>query len=81
VSIPVDAKPPFTEDPAVPDYFDPLAFLIERAHRRGIAVHAWVPVTRVSLSHSMLSAPHRSGQLLWIFAHPFCLPDFSFPDL
>jgi hypothetical protein len=45
VSIPVDAKPPFTEDPAVPDYFDPLAYLIERAHRRGIAVHAWVPVT------------------------------------
>jgi uncharacterized lipoprotein YddW (UPF0748 family) len=36
---------PFSEDPAVPSGFDPLAYLIDRAHRSGIEVHAWVPVT------------------------------------
>src|SRR5262245_10137329 len=33
---------PFTEDPAVPAGFDPLAVLLEKAHKSGIQVHAWV---------------------------------------
>jgi uncharacterized lipoprotein YddW (UPF0748 family) len=33
---------PFTEDPAVPAGFDPLADLLEKAHKNGVQVHAWV---------------------------------------
>jgi uncharacterized lipoprotein YddW (UPF0748 family) len=32
---------PFVEDPAVPDGFDPLGYLLEKAHAEGIQVHAW----------------------------------------
>ncbi|MDQ0340024.1 uncharacterized lipoprotein YddW (UPF0748 family) [Caldalkalibacillus uzonensis] len=35
---------PFTEDPAVPQGFDPLGYLIEKAREKGIEVHAWVVV-------------------------------------
>jgi uncharacterized lipoprotein YddW (UPF0748 family) len=33
---------PFVEDPAVPEGFDPLGALLERAHAEGVQVHAWV---------------------------------------
>src|SRR5262245_52873708 len=37
---------PFTEDPTVPEGFDPLADLLAKAHKEGIQVHAWVnPLT------------------------------------
>jgi len=39
------ASVPRTEDPAVPPGFDPLAYLIPRAHAAGIQVHAWVITT------------------------------------
>lgn len=35
---------PETTDPAVPDGFDPLAHLVEGAHRRDLRLHAWVPL-------------------------------------
>lgn len=37
-------EPP-AEDPAYSPSFDALEYLIERAHARGIEVHAWFPVT------------------------------------
>ena len=33
---------PFTEDPQVEAGFDPLQYLIDRAHAVGIQVHAWI---------------------------------------
>jgi uncharacterized lipoprotein YddW (UPF0748 family) len=36
------AVDPFTEDAAVPADFDPLAYLLQQAHRHGIQVHAWL---------------------------------------
>lgn len=35
---------PRTEDPAVPAGFDPLGYLLEQAHARGMEIHAWGPV-------------------------------------
>lgn len=35
---------PRTEDPAVAPGFDPLGYLLERAHAHGMEVHAWGPV-------------------------------------
>ncbi|WP_249870905.1 glycoside hydrolase family 10 protein [Oceanobacillus saliphilus] len=35
---------PFTQDPAVPQGFDPLGYLLEKAKENGIEVHAWVVV-------------------------------------
>ncbi|MEC5422945.1 family 10 glycosylhydrolase [Virgibacillus sp. C22-A2] len=35
---------PFTEDPAVPEGFDPLGYLLTKAKEQGIKVHAWVVV-------------------------------------
>lgn len=32
---------PFTQDPAVAPGFDPLGYLIQKAHEEGIEVHAW----------------------------------------
>lgn len=34
---------PRATDPALPQGFDPLAYLLEQAHARGLAVEAWVP--------------------------------------
>ena len=39
-------EPP-AEDPAYSPSFDALAYLIERAHTRGIEVHAWFPVNQL----------------------------------
>ncbi len=33
---------PFTDDPVVPAEFDPLEYLLEKAHKEGIQVHAWI---------------------------------------
>lgn len=38
---------PRTTDPEVPAGFDVLAHVLDRAHERGLAVHAWVPVLTV----------------------------------
>jgi uncharacterized lipoprotein YddW (UPF0748 family) len=35
---------PFTQDPAVPEGFDPLGYLLKKAHAEGIEVHAWVVI-------------------------------------
>src|SRR5262245_38430343 len=33
---------PFTQDPDVPAGFDPLAHLLQEAHKAGLQVHAWI---------------------------------------
>lgn len=38
---------PRTQDPAVPAGFDPLAYLLEKAHGVGIQVHAWIITTAI----------------------------------
>lgn len=38
---------PFTEDAAIPAGFDPLADLLEKGHKAGLQVHAWVNVNTV----------------------------------
>lgn len=42
-----DSLEPFVEDPAVEAGFDPLGYLIERAHANGLEVHAWVAANAV----------------------------------
>ena len=42
-----NAAMPRTQDPAVPAGFDPLAYLLERAHGVGIQVHAWIITTAI----------------------------------
>ncbi len=37
-----------TEGRGLPDGFDPLAFMVQEAHRRGLAFHAWLNPYRVS---------------------------------
>ena len=37
----------------LPDGFDPLAYLIEKAHARGVAVHAWVNPLRITRGGTM----------------------------
>ena len=37
-----DSLEPFVEDTAVEPGFDPLGYLIERAHAHGLEVHAWI---------------------------------------
>ena len=55
---------PFTEDAAVPKDFDPLDYLIERAHAEGIQVHAWI--NAMTLWRSQDKAPQAA-------THPFNL--------
>jgi uncharacterized lipoprotein YddW (UPF0748 family) len=66
---------PFAEDSAVPQGFDPLAYLIERAHQRGIEVHAWFPVTPFwnldrppqDAGHAWHAhGPHAAGADMWL---------------
>jgi len=38
---------PFSEDEEVPAGFDPLAYLLQRAHEHGIELHAWLSVLPV----------------------------------
>lgn len=38
---------PFTEDNSIPNGFDPLAHLLELAHKEGIQVHAWINVSTI----------------------------------
>jgi uncharacterized lipoprotein YddW (UPF0748 family) len=38
---------PFAEDHAIPEGFDPLAALLDAAHKEGIQVHAWVNVSTI----------------------------------
>ena len=70
-----DSLEPFAEDPAVPADFDPLAYLVERAHERGIEVHAWFPVTAFwNLERAPLDPKHAwhahgghaSGADMWL---------------
>jgi uncharacterized lipoprotein YddW (UPF0748 family) len=42
-----NAAMPRTSDPAVPAGFDPLAYLLEKAHAVGIQVHAWIITTSI----------------------------------
>jgi uncharacterized lipoprotein YddW (UPF0748 family) len=42
-----DSLEPFVEDAAVAAGFDPLGYLIERAHANGLEVHAWVAANAV----------------------------------
>jgi uncharacterized lipoprotein YddW (UPF0748 family) len=42
-----NASMPRTADPELTPGFDPLAYLLERAHRAGIQVHAWIITTAV----------------------------------
>ena len=42
-----DSLEPFVEDPTVEAGFDPLGYLIERAHANGLEVHAWVAANAV----------------------------------
>ena len=40
-------------------YYDPLAFMIEESHARGIEFHAWLNLNRASIStNSLLNANH-----------------------
>jgi len=41
------AAMPRTSDPDVPAGFDPLAYLLQRAHAEGIQVHAWIITTAI----------------------------------
>lgn len=42
-----DSLEPFVEDPAVEAGFDPLGYLIERAHANGLEVHVWVAANAI----------------------------------
>ena len=42
-----NAAMPRTQDAAVPAGFDPLAYLLEKAHGVGIGVHAWIITTAI----------------------------------
>jgi uncharacterized lipoprotein YddW (UPF0748 family) len=43
----LDSLEPFVEDPAVTSGFDPLGYVIERAHANGLEVHAWVAANAI----------------------------------
>ncbi|GAA5512812.1 hypothetical protein Dcar01_01536 [Deinococcus carri] len=69
------AAMPRTDDPAVPEGFDPLAYLIEKAHPLGIQVHAWIITTAIwnsptppkSPDHAFnLHGPDRQGRDNWL---------------
>jgi uncharacterized lipoprotein YddW (UPF0748 family) len=50
-----NAAMPRTQDPAVPADFDPLAYLLEKAHGVGIQVHAWIITTSI---HNDIKPPN-----------------------
>ncbi|HEY2933666.1 MAG TPA: family 10 glycosylhydrolase [Acidobacteriota bacterium] len=57
---------PFTEDPQVENGFDPLQYLIDRAHANGIQVHAWVIANAIwgpSVSSNPPANPNHSFNL------------------
>ncbi|GAA5534215.1 family 10 glycosylhydrolase [Deinococcus aluminii] len=69
------AAMPRTDDPAVPEGFDPLAYLIEKAHPLGIQVHAWIITTAIwnsatppkSPAHAFnLHGPDKTGRDNWL---------------
>ncbi len=53
-----------TPDPAVVDGFDVLAHLLERAHERGLAVQAWIPLMP-AYHHTYDDLPRPDG---WVWA-------------
>ncbi|MDQ0164312.1 uncharacterized lipoprotein YddW (UPF0748 family) [Bacillus horti] len=68
---------PFTQDPSVVPGFDPLGYLLEKAHQEGIEVHAWVVLG--PMWHSIYGGapqdpnhiynvygPHASDEETWI---------------
>jgi uncharacterized lipoprotein YddW (UPF0748 family) len=55
-----NAGMPRTQDPAVPAGFDPLAYLLEKAHGVGIQVHAWIITTAI---HNDTKPPNDSNHV------------------
>ncbi len=51
-----------TQGDNLPDDFDPLAYLIDTAHKKGISVHAWVNPLRVTVGSA--SSPMHDVQVL-----------------
>lgn len=54
---------PFTEDPAVPEGFDPLGYLLSAAHEKNIEVHAWVNVG--TMWHPIYGGPPEDPNHVW----------------
>lgn len=54
---------PFTEDPAVPEGFDPLDYLLSAAHEKNIEVHAWVVVG--PMWHPIYGGPPQDESHIW----------------
>ncbi|MFD2044920.1 family 10 glycosylhydrolase [Ornithinibacillus salinisoli] len=54
---------PFTQDPAVPEGFDPLGYLVEKAKENGIEVHAWVIVG--PMWHSIYGGEPEDPNHIW----------------
>jgi uncharacterized protein (TIGR03437 family) len=52
---------PIAEDPEYTPSFDALQYLVERAHARGIEVHAWFPVLPVGTSNNPEHVAARHG--------------------
>jgi uncharacterized lipoprotein YddW (UPF0748 family) len=67
---------PFADDPVIPAGFDPLADLLEKAHKEGMQVHAWLnampmwkgsqtpPRSKEHLYH--FHGPERTGRANWL---------------
>jgi uncharacterized lipoprotein YddW (UPF0748 family) len=70
-------------------FYDPLAFVIEQAHQRGLELHAWInPYRALHKSHEGTVAPNhisrthpelvrRFGQYLWLDPGEPAVPDYS----
>lgn len=54
---------PFTQDPAVPEGFDPLGYLLQKAKEQGIEVHAWVIVG--PMWHTVYGGPPENPNHIW----------------
>lgn len=62
---------PFTDDTGVEPGLDPLAYLLEQAHARGLEVHAWVIANSIYSGHPFIPTG------TWPCAVP-CSPDHAF---
>jgi uncharacterized lipoprotein YddW (UPF0748 family) len=70
-------------------FYDPLAFVIEQAHQRGLELHAWInPYRALHKSHEGTVAPNhisrthpelvrRFGQYLWLDPGEPAVPEYS----
>ncbi|WP_017797264.1 glycoside hydrolase family 10 protein [Oceanobacillus kimchii] len=64
---------PFTEDPSVPEGFDPLGYLLTKAHEKGIEVHAWVVVG--PMWHSVYGGAPSDPTHIWNLHGPDAVED------